>query len=364
MNDPVQIERQFQDVMAEFEQSESIRYRYKLFSLFTETLWGEYKKYNSYLIQFIPGLHMFTVPLTWFGIDPKELERYIIIMDDVCAAIWELKDSQHFQKVSGRLREACILLYCCLNEPKSASTHLNRLFRREMNFEAFIEKSDILKHDNLTELLHNFLIMHSDAHVDLSPSDKLIINRLKSDLRNLMEYKEGNVFVPVVEKYECDDGKWIKFGRLRKLSIEIYGRSVERDELRRNFAIFGAEKPVLNENDNLVKAPRILAEEKSTRLKNQYFKGLISYELSGARHEGDSANLAIAALWHTCLMKKSGSKEQFVVNPFSAISGNLQTDGTVLPVHKDAIQIKVQAAFFSYCPVLIVPDEQKSLFVQ
>jgi len=364
MNDPVQIERRFQDVMGQFEQSESIRYRYRQFTIFTEALGGDYKKYSSYLIQFISGLHQFSVPLTWFGIKPKELERYIIIMDEISSAVAELKDSRYFQNVSGRLREVCVLMYCCLNEAKPASIHVNRLFRREMGFESYIEKLDRLKYDNLIPLLSDFLNMHRDSQADFSSTDKETFKRLGSDLQALMKIPKGNVFVPVVEKYESEDGKWIEFGRLRKLSVEIYGMSEDRDELRRNFPVFGAEKPVMIDNDNLVLPPRKLAEEKTTWLKNKYFKGLISYELSGARHEGDSANLAIAALWHTCLIMQADGKEHYVVNPFSAISGNIQSDGKVLPVDKESIQLKVQAAFFSCCPVLIVPDEQKPLFIQ
>lgn len=109
-------------------------------------------------------------------------------------------------------------------------------------------------------------------------------------------------------------------------------------------------------------AARKLFETNYSNRDQEKFKGGAGFELTGAIHDGNSANLAIASLWYAGLLKSTGQRERFEIHPKVVITGDIDEEEIVLPVEKESIRLKVKAAFFSWCNMLVVPYSQRKYF--
>ncbi len=364
MNSPVQIERLYQDVIHQFEITYSIRHRYSLFLWFIDLLNGDYKRYSSYITQLLSELHIFTTPLTWFGINPHELERLIMVLDEIALDTAIPAEDIRIQEITGRLREVCILIYSCLNQGKAAAIHLNRLFKREMNFEAYIPDTTPEKLGSVTELLHHYLKTQRISDPDVTSADAKRINRLSKDVWYLMHRGWGSVYLPVVEEYDLYSGEVMQYGRLRKLSVELNSTSEGHDELRIHFDVYGAEDSDYIGMNEVTNASRLFVEKSFPELKNRYYKGSVTFEQKNVLHIGKSSNAAVSALWCTELVKKTRRKQSYRLKPDVCLTGDLNDEGTLKSVNESGIPFKTAAAFFSHCRYLAVPQKQQKKFQQ
>jgi hypothetical protein len=364
MNSPVQIERLYQDVIHQFEITYSIRHRCSLFLRFIDLLNGDYKRYSSYITQLLSELHTFTTPLTWFGINPHELERLITALDEIVLDTAIPVDDIRIQEITSRLREVCILIYSCLNQGKTAAAHLNRLFKREMNFEAYLPDTAPDKQVSVIELLHHYLKTQRISDPDVTSADAKRINRLSQDVRYLMHRGWDSVYMPVVEEYDLSSGEVMQYGRLRKLSVELNGTSEERDDLRIHFDVLGAEDSGYYGMNEVTIASRLFVEKSFPELKNRYYKGSVTFEQKNVFHVGRSLNAAVSALWCTELVKKTRRSQNYRLKPDVCLTGDLNDEGILTSVNESGIPFKTEAAFFSHCRTLVVPQKQQIKFQQ
>jgi hypothetical protein len=173
------------------------------------------------------------------------------------------------------------------------------------------------------------------------------------------------VFVPVAEKYEKDYLETSSYGRLRKMTVDLYGiaESDSTDELIWASNIYGAEVHALKQTSEIIKASRSLYERaSSSRVNKNYYRGGIRFENTAAIHDGNSANLGIAALWYTHLLKASGQRERYFMNKNLAITGDIDENESVQPVNEKSIGLKAKAVFFSWAKTFVIPDSQRELF--
>ncbi|MCC5907264.1 MAG: hypothetical protein JJU13_13715 [Balneolaceae bacterium] len=356
MPNPVQIQQLFQKLIYQFENSVSIRYRYHIFRNFVKELEGEYKRYESYISHIIADLPLYGLPVTWSGIDPDELEDDLDLFATLISELPALRKSTHFKKINERLHEVCVYSYSCLNEFEVAEKHLEDLTGcRVSSLSKFAEVSSEVG----IKILFKYLI----HEIQILDREIKKLNSLKKEVQLLIEKKIGKVMIPVVEDYvDNDEASSINSGRLRRISIELYSESKSEDELSRSFNVYGIEEPTYLYKREVLNATRKLLRERTNKLNNTFFKGLISYELTGALHDGTSANLAISALWYSALLKKTGNREKFIINPDAAITGDVESDGKVVEISSESIYQKTKAAFFSWIDVLVVPQSQKTLF--
>ena len=95
-------------------------------------------------------------------------------------------------------------------------------------------------------------------------------------------------------------------------------------------------------------------------VKNSW-KVAIYFEMPHSWHAGKSANLAIAGSFYCEILKAEEQQELFWLNPAACISGEVDKNGDVLPVAEGTLKFKVEAAFFSWVHVMVVPHQQLDL---
>ncbi len=363
MPDPIQVERNFQEVMAQFESALSIRHRHKLFREFAESLQDSLKKYESYILQLLDELPAYSGPLSWSGLDPSEIEEDLLMLESIHSSIELLEESESFSSVYNSLQVVCLLLYACLNENEKVDGYLKRI--ADISFEKGVEINDTVDPENDTlQKLSDYLSSKLQGGADLSADQHASLTSLNEQISRILQPADESVFIPVAELYQGDESKKKGYGRLRKMRVDLYGEAegAEIDELFWATNIYGAETPSLDATKDVILASRKLYESSGSRVaRNKFFKGGIHFENTTAIHNGNSANLAISALWFIRLLKANGERERYGIHPHAVLTGDIDQEGNVKEVDKGSIELKVRAAFFSWAGVLLVPFSQRSI---
>ena len=164
------------------------------------------------------------------------------------------------------------------------------------------------------------------------------------------------VEVPIVERVIGGDPRLS--GSLRHVALKIFGETTGRDELRTDVAVFGVERTVTGLTDVPVKAARALLRSLEPALGGRYFVGPITFGNRQALHEGESAQLAIAAMFVCEVLHSNNRRLQYTVRSDVAITGATDGNGNVLPVDPGGMGLKLEAAFFSHVKTLVVPKVQ------
>ncbi len=296
---PVEVDILFKETVQQLKVSPSERIRLNLIDQFIDAIAGFEKNYQSYLIQLVEELPSLPNPLLFAGIHPSNLQGFIRRLETACTSISELKKNE--------------FLDSRIDEYKSVLEQIMQW----------------LGASTLEEEVQTKLVESKAAKISIIP---------------------GEVIVPVVEEFNG-----ITAGRLRRLKVEIIGHAKEGHELKPNFGIVGAE--IGNFAKTVESAVLALANE-SEGTRHQCWKASVQFELPHAWHTGSSANLAMAGAFFGEQMKAEEQQELFWLNPAACITGDLDKQGNVLPVNPQTIPQKIDAAFFSWCQLLIVPSEQ------
>ncbi|MEX2411989.1 MAG: hypothetical protein WD607_11610 [Candidatus Paceibacterota bacterium] len=303
--DPIKIEKLFGRVQSELKKAGSERV--ELFSIveFLKALNGRYQEFDTYIIQLFEFFPSIKNPLLFTGIRP----------DYLSAAIEECKQA--------------------IQEIPELKTN-----------EVILEKMDYL-HIGLG-YINNWLGIKRET----DSAHHLQVTEDFSDFnKENTEQDGGSVFVPVVEK----NGSDFKAGRLRTLNMEIIGRAKTNEfEIKPVFGIIGTN--VNNVGEKAAKAAGKLLRKSIED--SEYWSAAASFELSHTWHAGNSANLALSALFYCEMLKRENKREFFQVNPGIAITGDIDINGRVLEVDNDTLTQKAEAAFFSWIQVLVVPVGQ------
>lgn len=358
MPNPIDIEQAYQQAVNDIEAALSYRFMFARFFEFVNLLEGDHLKYQSYLIQLMDMLPVFTLPIMWSGLDPDNLARY-------ADSIEEMSEEIHRDppvRVVQRLRQAAFLQYICLSEPALAVSELRKI--------SGIGKISEPENINPGESSKNLLsikewLKESISDKERSAKEEEPFQQLIHDINILTRDREFATTIPVVEhNLHGDDREAYRTGRLRNLALHESGAAENEDQIIRYFPVAGAE-PVSEMNKKLVSAvPRRMAEAKYPVLKGQFYRAYLHYEINGANHDGQSSDVAVSALWFTYLIEKAETREHIRLTGQAAITGTLNEDGGIDGVDEDGIKWKVRAAFFSWIDYLVVPMSQYSQFEQ
>lgn len=359
MADPIQVEELFQELMEHFEATLSVRHRYRLFRNFIEILEGSFKKYESYILQIVDELPLFTDPLTWSGIDPEQIELDLSMLNTLNSKLQLTDKSENFRRVKIRLEEVCLILYACLNDLRAVNHHL----KYTLGLSA-LSKAEQSGNTSLLDLLRERLTLELDISTSLSKEKQDQSQRIIREIEKIQSEEKWKVLIPVAETYQKKSLAKEEYGRLRKISVDRYSETENEDELAFNMNIYGVSNPSLNVKKDLLTASRSLFELTTNSRKENYYRGGVSFEFSSAFHDGNSANLAISAIWYTRLLEDSIHREKYILHSHSAITGDIDSDGDVLPVDDTVVSLKLHAAFFSWAKILAVPAEQRDLFAE
>ncbi|MDZ7720162.1 MAG: hypothetical protein U5K72_15210 [Balneolaceae bacterium] len=363
MPDPIQVEQDFQKLIEYFDSALSIRHRYKLFFDFIDTLEGEFKKYESYIIQLLDDLPLFTDHLSWSGIDPKEIEENLSVLERIHTQIDLSGKNDQYNERKKNLQEVCLLLFSCLNHLEKAVYYLRKGTGLSWPEANSIENYEGLENRGL-DWLFEILSVELKRESKRSAEQQEFLERLHEQVKDLSDSRERSILVPVAEKYSLDQTGSSQYGRLRKMSVELYGEadSNSRDELIWMTNIYGAEIPSLEQTKASILASRKLFASGSNRTNSGYYRGGVRFENTVAFHNGNSANLGIAALWYSILLGTGKQRERYTVYSNVAITGDINKDGSVQPVDETSIRLKAEAVFFSWATMLVIPSSQRAQF--
>ena len=152
-------------------------------------------------------------------------------------------------------------------------------------------------------------------------------------------------------------------GRLRNLMVKTIGNTPENhNELTKVFSVIGGSKDQTN-NNVIRKATNRLVDELSLKEKKKW-QSTASFECNEAWHSGNSADLAMGGLFLCSILEAMDIKEQFRLNPAIAITGEITETGEVKSVYNASIKQKVEAVFYSWTQLFVVPEKQLSIFYQ
>jgi hypothetical protein len=168
----------------------------------------------------------------------------------------------------------------------------------------------------------------------------------------------SGVFVPVVERIRAGGALLSGCAALRRIHVEVYGSAADRDQLRLEAVILADHE----ERDHIITAPvrsaRALIDETHPELKDRCFGARAGFEHGISLHVGASASLSLAALLYCAMVRTSDGRERVNLSPTVALTGDVDDNGNVLPVDRDSLVSKAEAAFFSPVETLVVPGEQ------
>lgn len=356
MPDPIQVERLYQELKIHFESTLSVRHRYALFRKFIERLEGSFKKYETYIIQLLDDLSVYPNLLSWSGIDPEEIELDLVLLETLNKELHLSEKSENYQRISDNLEQVCLLLFSCLDDASAAGKYLKKMY----SFKGL--NSMVAGQTTVLEGLYNLLSAKFKDQDNISRERLIKLERLIKQIDAIQKKENGKAFVPVAEIYNQADSSADRYGRLRKILVEHYGDAESDDELIWNMNLYGAEKPSILHKKSPLIAARRLYELNNTKTNSRFFKGGARFEITSAVHDGESANLAISALWYSRMLEASGMRERYEINSHAALTGDIDDEGEVLPVDDNTISLKTKAVFFSWASVLVVPAIQRGAF--
>jgi len=164
--------------------------------------------------------------------------------------------------------------------------------------------------------------------------------------------------VPVIERSLIGAPGDAGEGGLRRLTMKIFGTSREgRDEIDTDVRVIGVPANVIQVP---IMAARRLLLESHPQAAQKFFTGKIAFEAAHVLHEGNSANLVIAALFYCAVLRHTDQRLQYRLAAHVAMTGDLNEKGEILAVDQATLGVKVKAAFFSWVECLVVPKSQFS----
>ncbi len=159
----------------------------------------------------------------------------------------------------------------------------------------------------------------------------------------------------VVETGYASDPRDVGVGGIRLLRVEILAERGTTDDLRADVVPSDARQDAMKAFDAPVAAARRLLERIQPAARGRYLTGRIHFEAPTIPHSGQSAHLAVAALFFSAAQQYLEARRRFEIRPLIVFTGSVDADGNVLPIAGDSLDLKVEAAFHSWDRVLVVP---------
>lgn len=147
-------------------------------------------------------------------------------------------------------------------------------------------------------------------------------------------------------------------GGVRLLRVEILAERTHEDDVRPDVLPSDPSQTGGHAFETALAAGRRLLEEVMPSARGRYLAGRIRFESPGLPHTGQSADLAVAALFFSAAQAFLDGRRRFEIAPVIAFTGSVDREGHVLPIAGDTLERKVEAAFHSWDRVLVVPFSQ------
>jgi hypothetical protein len=420
MRNPIDIENAYRELIRTDATSPSCAARLGAISEFLE-LAGDPEMYESYILDVLRLVQVPPGPGALSGKDPSAFQNLISRLERCRPVVPEAMMEMYLQDLA-RLRRHTALTFFHLGEPAMMlsalglpETDAERLIRetgRDLQYPAPVrltspdqQPQDMAREagpdqhlrDPARQKVHDQHLQDSAGESDQARERNLdqhirhpvpeSIDSAVETLINLKNrlYKSGeasvagevrklsgmleaewqkmakSVMVPVVER--TIRGKSTGYGRLRRVSLDLdLSRSAEKDEIRISVSSPGSRSGIENQVSVPLKAARRLADATIPGIRKRFVRGILDFNTPGAYHEGESANLGIAALFCSELWRLSGNREYYQLAGRLAITGGLDEEGNVLDIDEVGVAPKLKAAFYSSVTHLAVPAQQEEAF--
>lgn len=371
MPSPLAVEENFQQLVEYLRGAESFRQKISWIREFLALLDGEFRKYESYIIQLIPYWPVWSGPITYTGIPPDSFINDLELLREIRNQCGDVEEIDRFSEIALRTREVAIVSFCFAGDPVRALYLISKWTGSKLTSEHRSDLESDSERDGkfcgeIFKKLRNH-ISEIKMRVDSGKAGRkpeIDLSRLMRDLDYILkERKENCLLVPVTEQFETADGEPIVSGRIRCLTVQVNRETDDAsDIIEQRFRMIGAEEYATHGNEKLAKAARLTLKEIGSPSIKKMYRGEIYYEFNRAVHIGNSSGAAIAALWACTLQKHAGLRERFELNRSAAITGDVDEAGNILTVAEQGIRAKAVATFFSWSSLLVVPLSQQKLF--
>jgi hypothetical protein len=361
MENPLDIERGFNQVNERLNTIASLRYRWEIIADFLSDVGRDIERFDTYVLQLSSKFPVINNPLSYTGTDPSGLISVVELLVRCEQNIPKLNKQSRYVKARDALVESTCLLLAFTGQFKK----LVQLYHH-VNDEPDISDIGWIIEVHKSEEIGNFEklgALADGAHAKGFHGLGKLLDKLFKIWKNLLDSRSHTILIPVVEQTASNYGT--EFGRLRRLNVRVSNEiEREKDRIRNNFGVIGAEKSDTELNGTVASALRSRLHKKHPELQNQYFDIMFSYEMQGGWQIGSSSGAGAASISYCAILDYTGGREKFVMDSNIVITGKLDERGKILTVDEKGIKAKTEAAFFSWSEVLVVPDKQKDLFIE
>ncbi|HEY6950856.1 MAG TPA: hypothetical protein VI758_00535, partial [Bacteroidota bacterium] len=306
---PLAIEREFRALLLRLNYPTSARRQLQEIEYFLAKVLPQSRRYESYILEIVQRIPEIIQRMNIIGIDPESLRSVYENVKELNIALPSLSSVNGLAAAMQRLRLAISTLFTYVGEASTGTE---------------FETEHVL------------------------------------DVEGSFTATTDSLLIPVVERSLVDTpGSLREFGSLRKISVEITGYSESGKDL------FQPQVHVLGKGDHLqdvlavpIRAARALLLQTNPGLHDTYFAGSVIFDELNSFHQGSSANLAIAALVYSALLRYVQAREQFSIKDNVTATGDINEGGDILPVDASSLRLKTEAVFFSGISFFVVPSSQ------
>jgi len=173
------------------------------------------------------------------------------------------------------------------------------------------------------------------------------------------EHRVPYAFVPVVEHLLGNASTHDMIGALVRAEFQISSTSNDtQDDIVANVQDLQPHAGSTSLATAPARAARAFLLQTAQHAAHRYVHATITFTPRHLLHEGSSADLALAALMSSAILRYADQRVQYAIRPAVAFTGGILPTGAVTPVDRSALAVKVRTTFFSPAEVLVVPRAQ------
>jgi hypothetical protein len=357
MRNPIDIERQYQSLIAFLSSPVSPRERLFHFADFIENLVHYPSESESYLLEILQHLPEIVREVDSEGNEPAPLRSLYENLRVLNHNTNVFSMVPGFHRTLEKIRLMTAQAYAYVGNVRMMLTFLDEQIAE--NPPEWL--SEINPDPSLApyEVLSDVYWVADDHQDPIAPE----IFRILATWRTERNDMKNTTKVPVIQYTFGESPERQKYaGSLRTIEVKIVGKTDgPEDEIHPDVAVYGAHTSVERTMRYIVSASRSLINKTHPHLKKTFVAGQVVFDNRYAMHEGGSASLAIAALIYCGMLQRVEQRDQYRIAPGVAITGNIDDLGNVIRVNTDTLRQKVEAVMFSPVEYFVVPKSQLPL---
>jgi len=353
MHDPIAIERCFQNLLSFLAYPVSARQRLNEVNKFLDWLGDDLAAHESYVLELAQQWPDLVDALNGAGCSPESLQAFWEKLRRLHAELPALASINGLDEAIKKLQNLVACLHAYAGDIATCLAFLDARFAAN--------PPDWLAELSNGHPIHPRALMQQVREQAQSHKEEItdILDWMIAQWSPAFKADGESTVVPVIERSLVGATGDAGEGGLRRLTMKILGTSREgRDEIDTDVRVIGAPQAAANVIQVPIMAARRLLLESHLKGAQKFFTGKIAFEAAPVLHEGNSANLAIAALFYCAVLRHTDQRLQYRLAVHVAMTGDLNEKGEILPVDQVTLGVKVKAAFFSWVECLVVPRSQ------